>query len=214
MSAYINICRHYVTVVNTNKKHQVLALAKKYAVIRPADVAKSGLPREYLSRLAKEDKLERVGRGLYQIAGRKAGQYASLQTVAKRVPNGVVALLSALSFHGFTTQNPHEVWIAIDRKARKPKMDYPKVRYLYMSTPTLNKGVEEHIINGVKIKVFDAGKTVTDCFKYRNKIGLDVALEALREGWREKRFTMDELTQYARLCRVLIIMQPYMESLM
>lgn len=200
--------------MSASKKQQVLELTSKYAVIRPVEVAAAGLPREYLSRLADEGKLLRVGRGLYQTPDREPGQHFSLLTVVKLVPNGVIALLSALSYHGLTTQHPHEVWIAIDRKARTPKIDYPRVRYLYMSSPVLKEGVEQHVVDGVKIKVFNVAKTVADCFKYRNKIGLDVALEALREGWREKRFTMDELSHYAGVCRVLNVMRPYMESLL
>ena len=213
MSALINISRLLVIFMKTNKKQQVIELAKNKAFIRPVDVSNAGLPREYLTRLADEGKLERIGRGLYQMPGREMARHYSLLTVAKQVPNGVIALLSALSYHEFTTQHPHEVWLAIDRKARKPKIDYPRIRYLSMSGPVLNEGVEEHIIDGVNVKVFSAAKTVADCFKYRYKIGLDVALEALREGWREKLFTMDELTNYARLCRVLNVMRPYMESL-
>lgn len=196
-----------------SKKQKVIDLAEKCAVIRPADVAAAGLPREYLSRLAGERKLVRIGRGLYQTPDRETERHFSLLAVARQVPNGVIALLSALSYHGFTTQHPHEIWIAIDRKARAPKIDYPKVRYLYMSGPALIEGVEQAVIDGEVVKVFNAAKTVADCFKYRNKIGLDVALEALREGWREKRFSMDDLAHYAGVCRVLNVMQPYMESL-
>ena len=202
-----------MTIVRISKKQQVLELAAKYAVISSADVLQADLPREYLHRLADEGKLERISRGLYQTVDRDQGQYFSMLSVAKQVPNGVIALLSALSYHGITTQHPYEVWIAVDRKARKPKIGYPKVRYLSMSAPVLNTGVEEHLIDGINIKVFTSAKTVVDCFKYRNKIGLDVALEALREGWREKRFTIDELTNYAQVCRVLNVMRPYMESL-
>jgi predicted transcriptional regulator of viral defense system len=199
--------------VSTSKKLQVLELAEKYAVIRPTDVTAAGLPREYLSRLADEGRLICVGRGLYQTPGRETEGHISLLSVTRKVPNGVVALLSALSFHGFTTQHPHEIWIAIDRKARAPKIDYPTVRYLYMSGPALTEGVEQAEINGEVITVFNDAKTVADCFKYRNKIGLDVALEALREGWREKRFSMDDLAHYAAVCRVQNVMRPYMESL-
>lgn len=199
--------------MNTPKKQQVLELAGKYTIIRPADIVAAGLPREYLARLADEGKLVRVGRGLYQAPDREPGQHFSLLTVARQVPNGVVALLSALSYHGFTTQHPHEIWIAIDRKARAPRINYPRIRYLYMSGPALTEGVEQVVIDGVTVKVFNAARTVADCFKYRNKIGLDVALEALREGWREKRFSMDDLVHYAGVCRVLNVMRPYMESL-
>lgn len=133
--------------------------------------------------------------------------------MAEQVPGGVVALLSALNFHGFTTQNPFEIWIAIDGRARKPEIEYPPVRYLSLSGEALTAGVEEHNIEGRIVKVYCPAKTVADCFKYRNKIGLDVAIEALREGWREKRFTMAELNQYAKIDRVANVMRPYMESI-
>ncbi len=122
-------------------------------------------------------------------------------------------MLSALSFHNFTTQNPHEVWLAIDRKGWQPKIQYPPVRFVFMSVTLMDEGVEYHTVDGVELKVFSPARTVADCFKYRNKIGLDVALEALREGWRERRFTMDELVRCAQFCRVNNVMQPYLESL-
>ena len=125
----------------------------------------------------------------------------------------VVALLSALSFHDLTTQNPHEVWLAIDRKGWRPKIQYPPVRFVTMSRQLMSEGVENHTVDGADLHVFSAARTVVDCFKYRNKIGLEVALEALREGWREKRFAIDELVRYAELCRVKNVMQPYLESL-
>ena len=124
-----------------------------------------------------------------------------------------MALLSALNFHELGTQNPFEVWLAIDRKARRPSIDYPPIRFVTMSHTGLGEGVERHEIDGVTVTVFCPAKTVADCFKYRNKIGLEVALEALKAGWQARKFTMDELLKYARLCRVANVMQPYMESL-
>jgi predicted transcriptional regulator of viral defense system len=150
---------------------------------------------------------------MYQWPERKAGNNESLIEAVKQVPRAVVALLSALSFYGFTTQSPHEVWLAIDRKAWQPKIQYPPVRFVSMSGSLMDEGIESHKVEGIEIKVFNPARTVADCFKYRNKIGLDVALEALREGWREKRFTMDELIHYGELCRVKNVMQPYLESL-
>ena len=195
------------------KKSQVVEMAQEKGMIQASDLLEAGLPREYLSRLAKKGELVKVGHGLYRLPSADFGQYENLISVAEQVPGGVVALLSALNFHGFTTQNPFEIWIAIDGRARKPEIEYPPVRYLSLSGEALTAGVEEHNIEGRIVKVYCPAKTVADCFKYRNKIGLDVAIEALREGWREKRLTMAELNQYAKIDRVANVMRPYMESI-
>jgi len=197
----------------SSKRKQVIELAKQQAVIRPRDLVAKGLPKDYLNQLAHEGVLTKLGRGLYQWPDREMSNHQSLIEVAKMVPNGVITLLSALSFHELTTQNPFEVWLAIDRKARRPTIDYPPVRFITMAQASLTTGVEVHQIDGVTVKVFCVAKTVADCFKYRNRIGLDVALEALKEGWKARRFTIDELVQYAKICRVANVMQPYMESL-
>ena len=133
--------------------------------------------------------------------------------VCKRVPNGVVCLMSALQFHGLTTQSPHEIWLAIDHKARHPKEPMLPMRIVRFSGQALTNGIEKHTVEGVKVKVFSPAKTVADCFKYRNKIGLDVAIESLRDCMRSRRCTMDELWEYAKICRVANVMKPYLESL-
>lgn len=197
----------------TSKRQQVINIAKQQAVVRPRDLVAKGLPKDYLSQLTIEGILEKIGRGLYQWPDREISSHQSLIEVAKLAPKGVISLLSALSFHDLTTQNPFEVWLAIDRKARKPIIDYPPVRFITMSKEGLESGAELHNIEGVEVKVFCAAKTVADCFKYRNKIGLDVAIESLKEGWKARKFTMDELQKYAKVCRVARVMQPYIESL-
>lgn len=155
----------------------------------------------------------RSGRGLYSLADTNLTENHSLAEACKRVPNGTVCLLSALCFHGLTTQAPFEVWLAIDHKARPPKDDILSLRIVYMSGEALNAGVELHQVEGVTVRVYNQAKTVADCFKYRHKIGLDVALEALRQCWRERRCTMDELWHKAKICRVANVMRPYLESL-
>lgn len=197
----------------SSKRNQVIKLIQELSVIRPRDLKERGLPKDYLYIFAKEGIIERVGRGLYQLPNRDLGRYQSLAEVSKLAPKAVVALLSALNYHNMTTQNPPQIWLAIDGKAWKPEISYPPVRFVTMSGKTLHVGVEEHSIDGVPIKVFCPAKTVVDCFKYRNKVGLDVALEALREGWSSRKFTMDELLRYAEICRVKKVMQPYIESL-
>jgi predicted transcriptional regulator of viral defense system len=133
--------------------------------------------------------------------------------VSKRIPAGVICLLSALEFHGLTTQMPARVWIAIDPKAWRPRTGHLPVRIVRFSGPALTEGVESYDLERARVRVYSVAKTVADCFKYRNKVGLDVALEALREGWRERRFTMDELWRYARICRVANVIQPYAEAI-
>ncbi len=139
--------------------------------------------------------------------------HGTLAEVALLVPKGVICLLSALRFHDLTTQAPFEVWVAIANNAAEPRLEYPPLRVVRFSDAVLHEGVELHIVDGVPVHVTGVAKTVVDCFKYRNKIGLDVALEALREAWRAKRTTSDELWDYATLCRVANVMRPYLESL-
>ena len=196
-----------------SKRQQVIDLVCAQPVIRPRDLKEHGLPKDYLYILAQEGVIERIGRGLYQWPNKDLGRHHSLVEISKLAPKAVVALLSALNYHNMTTQNPHQIWLAIDRKAWRPEISYPPVRFVTMSAESLHSGVETHSIEGVPIKVFNPAKTVVDCFKYRGKIGLDVALEALREGWSARKFTIDELQKYAKICRVQKVMQPYLESL-
>lgn len=196
-----------------SKRQQVINLIQEQSVVRPRDLTSRGLPKDYLYLLEKQGIIERVGRGLYQWPNKDLGQHQSLVEVSKLAPKAVVALLSALSYHNMTTQNPHQIWLAIDGKAWRPEISNPPVRFVTMSGKALHAGVETNSIDGVSIKVFCPAKTIADCFKYRNKVGLDVALEALREGWSARQFTMDELLEYAEICRVKKVMQPYIESL-
>lgn len=192
---------------------KLLALALEAGLIRARDLVPQGIARVTLTRAVRQGKLQRVGRGLYGLPSRRISEHATLAEVARRVPKGVICLLSALRFHGLTTQAPHEVWLAIGNKTAAPRLDYPPLRVLRFSAIALATGVEEHAIDGVPIHVTGVAKTVADCFKFRNKIGLDVALEALREAWREKRMTSEEMWRYAKLCRVANVMRPYLESL-
>jgi predicted transcriptional regulator of viral defense system len=207
--------RRFVICDNPMKpwKERVLELVRRTGVLRPRDLDADGIPREYLRRLLNEGLLERTGRGLYLIAGSKPTPNHTLAEACKRIPHGVVCLLSALRFHELTTQAPFEVWLAIDEKARQPKVDYPPMRIVRFSGKALEFGVQEHRIEGVAVRVCSPAKTIADCFKYRNKTGLDVALEALRDCWKQRRTTMDELLAAAEVCRVANVMRPYLESL-
>lgn len=195
-----------------SKAQQALDLVRQVGVLRSRDLVAHGIAREYLVRLHRKGLVNRVGRGLYVAADVDAGEHQSLAEVSRKVPEGVICLLSALRFHGLTTQSPFEVWIAIDVKARCPKQDGVPIRVVRFSGDALHAGVEEHAVEGVTVRVYNPAKTVVDCFKYRNKIGLDVALEALRDCRRQRKCTNDDLWRYANLCRVANVMKPYMEA--
>jgi predicted transcriptional regulator of viral defense system len=188
-------------------------LARRLGVLRPRDLDPLGIPREYLSRLVEGGVLLRTGRGLYSLADADTTENHDLARVGKRTPHGVICLLSALRFHDLTTQLPFEVWIAIGVKARAPKVTSPQLRVVRFSGQALAAGVEEHRIEGVPVRIYGVAKTVADCFKFRRKIGLEVALEALRDCWKQRRATMDDLWRYAKVCRVANVMRPYLESL-
>jgi predicted transcriptional regulator of viral defense system len=192
---------------------KLLELVRTQGLVRPRAMAPLGITRVALTRAVRRGQLERVGRGLYGLTGRPVSAHGTLAEVARRVPKGVVSLQSALRFHELTTQAPFEVWLAIDNKAAAPKLDYPPLRLVRFSGAALTEGVEEHIVDGVAVRVTSVAKTVADCFKYRNKIGLDVALEALRDAWYGKRMTSDQIWHYAKIDRVANVMRPYLDSL-
>ncbi len=193
-------------------EQSVLALAGRRPLLRARDLAEQGLPTVILSRLVSAGKLERIARGVYSLPGRTLSEHRSLAEVSLRVPRGVVCLLSALRVHGIGTQAPFEVWVAIPPHTPTPRLDQPALRVVRMSGAALTEGIEQILIDGVQVPVFNVAKTVADCFKYRNKIGLDVALEALRDGWGQRKLTMDALWHYATMDRVANVMRPYLES--
>jgi len=194
--------------------HQtILDLAAQRGLIRPRDLNERGLPTVALTRLVRQGLLQRVGRGLYAIPDRPVSEHGTLAELARKYPQAIICLLSALRLHELTTQSPFEVWLAIPNKARSPKIGYPPLRIVRFSGAALTEGIEERVIDGVPVRVTNVARTVADCFKFRKKIGLDVAMEALQEAWRAKRLNMDELWRYATLCRVANVMRPYMESL-
>ena len=194
-------------------RDQTLKLARRARGVTPGDLAAAGIHRQLLTRLVAEGQIERVARGVYRLAERPITEHHGLAVAAAAVPHGVVCLLSALQFHGIGSQLPSEVWMAIDRRAWRPRLAHPPLRIVRFTGPALTQGIGSHTIEGRQVKVYGVAKTLADCFKYRNKIGLDVALEALREAWRRRRFTMDELDRYAAICRVQRVMQPYLEAL-
>jgi predicted transcriptional regulator of viral defense system len=192
---------------------RIIRVAGRLGVIRPRDMDEYGIHRKYVHMLHRRGILNRVGRGLYVLADSKPSENRTIAEACKRVPSGVVCLLSALGFHDLTTQSPYEIWMAIGHKARQPKEPAIPIRIVRFSGEALSSGIEEHKVEGVAVRVYSPAKTVADCFKYRNKIGLDVALEALRDCYRSRKCTMDDLWKYGRICRVGNIMKPYLESL-
>ena len=196
-----------------SKSKRILTLAAKRQIIRSKDAFALGVPRNYLSRFVQKGLLKKVGHGLYTSTSSPSTEHLSLIEAAYKVPNGIICLLSALQFHKFTTQAPHQVWMAIDVKAWAPRITSPATRFVRMSGPALHFGAKEHPVRGGTLKVYTPAKTVADCFKFRNKIGMDIALEALRECRRLKKASMDELWAAAKVCRVANIIRPYLESL-
>jgi len=192
---------------------KIVELVRRFGVIRPRDLDKYGIPRRYMSRLYKKGVLERVGRGLYTVPGAESTEHHTIALVSKQIPHAIVCLLSALQFHNLTSQNPYQVWIAINSTARRPRAPELPIRIVRFSGVALTEGIEKHNLEGVKVKVYSIAKTVADCFKYRNKIGLDVALEALRECIRERRCASEDLWRYAKICRVANVMLPYLEAI-
>jgi predicted transcriptional regulator of viral defense system len=202
-----------VAVTATTHEQQVLRLARARTLLRARDLTQQGLPTITLTRLVQAGKLERVARGLYGLPGAAMSEHRSLAEVSVRVPKGVVCLLSALRVHEIGTQAPFEVWIAIPQHMVTPRLDQPAIRVVRMADVALAEGVERQNIDGVEVPVFNAARTVVDCFRFRNKIGLDVALEALRDGWRQRKFTMDDLWRHATAGRVANVMRPYVEAI-
>lgn len=182
-------------------------------VLRTSRALRLGIHPRVLYRLRDSGRLIPVARGLYRLADLPESSQPDLVAVASRVPQAVICLISALSFHGITTQIPHEVHIALPRRTRYPRLDHPPTRVFLMTGAAYSEGIETHSIEGVQIRVYGPEKSVADCFKFRNKIGMDVAVEALRLARERKRVTPRGLLYYARLCRVERVMRPYLEAL-
>ena len=194
-------------------QNKVLKLARRGQGVTARELAETGIHRQVLSRLVATGELERIARGIYRLPEHPITEHHSLAVASTAVPHGVVCLISALQFHELGTQLPHQIWLAIDRRARRPALKYPPLRIVRYSGAALTEGIETHRLEGQSVRVYNVAKTLADCFKYRNKIGLDVAMEALREAWRARRFTMTDMHRYAGICRVQRVMQPYLEAL-
>jgi predicted transcriptional regulator of viral defense system len=196
-----------------NPSQKIVRYIGEHGMVRPRDIEAIGLPREYLVRLHRQGKLNRSGRGIYTVPDACVTERHSYAEVAKRVPETVICLLSALAFHEITTQSPAAVWVALRKGARTPALTSPTLRIVRLSGPSLSEGIENHKVEGVPVRVYSAAKTVADCFKFRNKIGLDIAIEALKDCLRQKRANTNEIYRYAKICRVSNVIRPYMEAL-
>ena len=195
------------------QRDTALRLVRQKGLIRMRDLRDAGVGPETVARLVREGVVLRVARGLYQLAGAMPDTRRSFAEASALVPKGVICLTSALQFHELTLQMPSAVWVAIDRTGWKPKIEYPPIRFVRFSSHALEQGVKRHLIEGIEVPIFEPAKTIVDCFRYRNKIGLDIALEGLREGLRTKRVTPDQLWEFARTARGWSVMRPYVEAM-
>lgn len=194
------------------QRARALKLLGARSMMRLKDFAAHGISPETLARLVREGMVARPARGLYQLADGTADARRALAEAAALVPKGVICLMSALQFHGLTLHMPSSVWMAIERTAWRPRIDYPPIRFVRFARSALTEGVERHRIEGVEVAITNPARTIVDCFRYRNKVGIDVAMESLREGLRQRKATSDQLWRYATKARVWSTMKPYVEA--
>jgi predicted transcriptional regulator of viral defense system len=204
------------TVVAGSKRARAArALFRKHGgILRMADALRAGVHRRTLYQLRDTGVIEQLSRGLYRLADAPPLGHPDLVTVALRVPKGVVCLISALAFHDLTTQVPHEVSVAVPRDSEPPRIDYPPVRVFRFSPAPFAAGMETHHVDGIPVRIYSREKTLADCFKYRNTIGLDTALEAVRRYRHQRRVNVNRLLEFAKVCRVGRVMRPYLEALL
>lgn len=196
----------------TTDRERLIALARTQGFVSTQDLSRAQIHSQQLTRLVGDGLLERIARGRYRFAGSEVTEHHGLVLAAAVAPRAVICLLSALSFHGIGSQLPAEVWLAIERSRRPPRLLYPRLRIVQFSGPAFHEGIEVHEIEGQQVRIYGVAKTLADLFKARNRIGIDVALEALRDAWRDRRFTMEDLDRAARACRVERVMRPYLEA--
>lgn len=197
----------------TTYNQQALALAHQQGILRSKDLKDSGIPRIVLARLTASGLLDKIGRGLYRLPNTAISEYESLNQIATRVPQAIFCLLTALQIHELTTQLPREVWIAMPRGSHAPRLDYPPMRMAQFAGEAYSDGIEVIQRAQISLRVYSVAKTLVDCFKHRNKIGLDVVLEALKEARAQNKLVMDELWHHAKIARVTNVMRPYLESI-
>jgi predicted transcriptional regulator of viral defense system len=190
-----------------------LDAARVGAFFRPRDLLPLGVSFRQLQRLVAEGTVEKLGRGVYRLSEVEPDEFETIAMVATAAPDAIVCLLSALRIHEIGTQSPHQVWLAIDRKARIPRRLPAKVRIVRFSGAMLTYGVVTRSMQGVRVRLTNPARTVVDCFRYRNKIGLDVAMEALRDAVRSRKAMVSEIDRAAEVCRIRTVIGPYLEAL-
>ena len=198
--------------MDRTQRDRALTLLEHHGMARLREFIAAGIAEETIARMVRRGEVTRLTRGLYQLAGADWHAEHPLAEAAKLVPKGVICLISALQFHRLTVQTPPFVWMAIDRAMRKPKVVSPPIRFVRFSGVSLALGVERHAIENVTVPLYDPAKTVVDCFRYRNKIGRDIALEGLREAIRQRRARPDDIVRYAKACRAWSVLRPYLEA--
>jgi predicted transcriptional regulator of viral defense system len=201
--------------MNTKIKHsqKALNLVKEKGIVRSSEFVEEGIPRMTISRLVAGHELQQIERGLYCLPHKEFSEKEDLLVVASRVPQAIFCLFTALQIHELTTQLPRKVWIAMPVDSHLPKLDYPPLKMVKYSERSYSEGIEIRQADDVQYRVYNVAKTIADCFKHRNKIGMDVAIEVLRDAWTQHKVTADELWHYAKVCRVANVMRPYLEAI-
>lgn len=213
MHKVISVTNKAVEAAQKQAFKQVEKILENKSVVTTKDLVFANISRNTLADMASEGFLTRIKPGVYESKNRNVSEFESFEDISVQAPNAVVTLLSALQYHELTTENPHQIWIAIQRGQRVPKIKYPPTRHVIFSDKSYQYGIEEHISQGVVFKVYSVAKTIADCFKYRHKIGLDVAIEALKDGLNSNKTNINEIWEAARICRVQNIIRPYMEAI-
>jgi predicted transcriptional regulator of viral defense system len=197
-----------------NRHNRLKDIFKNYnGILRTKEAIAKGIYSKDLAQMQKKGIVKKIGRGLYHLADMPTFAQPDISIIAKKIPQGVICLISALSFHEITTQIPHQVSIALKAGSEKPRLDFPPTKFFWFSGQAFSTGIEKHLIDNAEVKVYSAAKTIADCFKFRNKIGLDVAIEALKLARETKKASFDDIIKYARINRVEKVMKPYLESI-
>mgnify|MGYP003132223410 CR=1 FL=1 len=200
-------------VSDSKIKEAVRLFKKRDGVLCTSEVLDAGVHRRTLYHMRDEGIVTAIQRGVYRLTENEPLSNPDLVIVAKKIPEARICLISALSIHEMTNEIPHKIHIALPRSSWQPELDYPPLKVYRFSEETINSGFQNHFMDGVEIKVFNPAKTIADCFKFRNQIGLDVAIEALKRGINDGKATYREILMYAKLCKVERVIKPYLEAI-
>lgn len=195
-----------------SQKETALRLLGEHGLMRTSELKAAGVHYQTMARMREEGVVLRTGRGLYRLPAMEYCQYITFAEVAKTMPKGTICLISALQFHELTLQIPPFVWVAIGRKDRMPRISHPPVRAIRFGDKAMSAGVERHVLNKIETPIFDPAKTIVDCFRYRKRIGIDIALEGLRNGVRERKAHPDQIVSHARNLNIWSVLRPYLDA--